>query len=58
MATFHFMFLQSLGHVHNQLLYSQNEIAIHALNNWGSIICTSFWIWLACKLRNISAFFE
>uniref|UniRef100_A0A915NY64 Uncharacterized protein n=1 Tax=Meloidogyne floridensis TaxID=298350 RepID=A0A915NY64_9BILA len=40
MATFHFMFLQSLGHVHNQLLYSQNEIAIHALNNWGSIICT------------------
>jgi len=49
MATFHFMFLQSLGHVHNQLLYSQNEIAIHALNNWGSIIATSFWIWLACK---------
>nr|CAD2191189.1 unnamed protein product [Meloidogyne enterolobii] len=58
MATFHFMFLQSLGHVHNQLLYSQNEIAIHALNNWGSIISTSFWIWLAFLLLIFGAIFR
>uniref|UniRef100_A0A1I8B5M4 G_PROTEIN_RECEP_F1_2 domain-containing protein n=1 Tax=Meloidogyne hapla TaxID=6305 RepID=A0A1I8B5M4_MELHA len=58
MATFHFMFLQSLGHVHNQFLFSQNEIALHTLNNWGSIICTSFWLWLAFLLLIFGAIFR
>ncbi|KAF7636776.1 hypothetical protein Mgra_00003722 [Meloidogyne graminicola] len=58
MAIFNFIFLQSIGHIHNQLLFSQNEMVIHSLNNWGNIICICLWIWLTCLLLLFGIYFR